>query len=305
MLYQAQNRFVTEEVADETDLVVSVDENHHTLERAGGVLHYWLNGPSQAPCVVLSHGVAMDHHMFDAQIAPLASTYRVLTWDLRGHGLSQSSRLFDLDLAVEDLVAVLDAVGCDRCVLIGASVGSAVAQLFAVRHPERVLGLALFSSTPLVGKVTRSRRLKEKIQLALLRLLPFWFVVGQMPDRLSMRIEAQAYVAKTLEQMGKAQFVATWESILRTRQALVDAPLPEPLLVARGAYERLAEVREADEQWTALYPDAQRSLIPGAGHSITQDNPSFCNKLLRSFVRRCVRSHYGRNGHFMTTQVAR
>ena len=84
----------------------------HILERDGCPIHYWLSGPVHRPLVVLTHGATVDHHTFDVQIPVLSQDYRVLTWDVRGHGLSQPiGKAFSIRAAVEDLLAILAQLG--------------------------------------------------------------------------------------------------------------------------------------------------------------------------------------------------
>ena len=60
------------------------------IERAGSRIHAGTDGPDGGPLVALTHGASMDHRMFEPQLEPLTTAgYRVLTWDLRGHGRSK------------------------------------------------------------------------------------------------------------------------------------------------------------------------------------------------------------------------
>jgi 3-oxoadipate enol-lactonase len=77
------------------------------LERGGVTLHYWTGGKAGAPWIVLTHGATVDHHEWDATLTLLGEKYSLLTWDVRGHGLSRPAR-FDMPNAVEDLLAILD-----------------------------------------------------------------------------------------------------------------------------------------------------------------------------------------------------
>ena len=82
----------------------------HILDRHSCPIHYWLHEDASLPTVVLTHGAGCDHKMFDAQLPALDGKYRVLTWDVRGHGLSRpiGDASFTLDLVAEDLAAILD-----------------------------------------------------------------------------------------------------------------------------------------------------------------------------------------------------
>ena len=68
---------------------MTVPLNEGVLERKGCPLHYWTTGPEGLPLVVFTHGACVDHHSFDPQISAVAGDYRVLAWDVRGHGQSQ------------------------------------------------------------------------------------------------------------------------------------------------------------------------------------------------------------------------
>ena len=56
------------------------------MERKGCPLHYWVGGPQGQPLVVFTHGACVDHHSFDPHVPVVAQRYRVLSWDVRGHG---------------------------------------------------------------------------------------------------------------------------------------------------------------------------------------------------------------------------
>ena len=101
----------------------------YVLERAGCSLHYWLTGPDDRPLVVFTHGATVDHEMFDAQVSVIAQHYRVLTWDVRGHGQSQPmDHEFTIRTAVEDLVAILDLLGYKTATFVGFSMGGSIIQ---------------------------------------------------------------------------------------------------------------------------------------------------------------------------------
>lgn len=86
------------------------DMTHHTLERQGATIHYWMTEHhSTKPTIILTHGASLDHHMFVTQVPALQNAgYRVLTWDIRGHGLSKPiGEEFNLQIVVEDLQEII------------------------------------------------------------------------------------------------------------------------------------------------------------------------------------------------------
>src|SRR5215471_13517416 len=97
--------------------------------------------------VVLGHGLLMDREMFAPQVAALRDRYRVVTWDERGHGLTEATPDdFSYWDSVEDLRGLLDHLGIGRAVIGGMSQGGFVSLRFALRYPERVIGLILLNT---------------------------------------------------------------------------------------------------------------------------------------------------------------
>src|ERR1051326_5548782 len=97
--------------------------------------------------LVLAHGLLMDHDMFAPQVAALGGRHRVVTWDERGHGLTESTAdEFTYWDSAEDLRGLLDELGIERAVVGGMSQGGFVSLRFALRHPGRVAGLVLIDT---------------------------------------------------------------------------------------------------------------------------------------------------------------
>jgi pimeloyl-ACP methyl ester carboxylesterase len=91
--------------------------------------------------IVFAHGLSGSRHGVRAQLAPLADRYRIVVYDQRGHNDSTpitDAALYDADRMAEDMTAVLDALGIERAIVGGESMGAATTLLFALAHPERV-----------------------------------------------------------------------------------------------------------------------------------------------------------------------
>lgn len=109
-----------------------------------------MEGPPGAPTVLLLHGwtATADLNWFTCY-HPLSQHYRVIALDHRGHGRGiRSRKAFRLDDCADDAIAVCDALGIDRVIPIGYSMGGPVAQLVWQRHPERVRALVLCATAP-------------------------------------------------------------------------------------------------------------------------------------------------------------
>ena len=109
---------------------------------------YTVDGPAGAPVVVLSNSLGATRGMWDPQVPPLAERYRVVTYDTRGHGDSPAPPgPYALDDLVDDLVALLDAVGAPTAHVAGLSLGGMTAMRLAAREPGRVDRLALLCTS--------------------------------------------------------------------------------------------------------------------------------------------------------------
>jgi 3-oxoadipate enol-lactonase len=109
---------------------------------------YTVDGPDDAPVVVLSNSLGATRAMWDPQVPPLAERYRVVTYDTRGHGESPAPEgPYSQDDLVDDLVALLDEVGAPRAHVVGLSLGGMTAMRLAAREPDRVDRLAVLCTS--------------------------------------------------------------------------------------------------------------------------------------------------------------
>lgn len=133
------------------------------LPGRGRTYVYELPGPRNAPTIVLLHGwTATAALNFSALFGPLSSKYRVIAMDLRGHGRGIRPRaFFRLEDCADDVIALADALGIDRVIPVGYSMGGTVAQLVAHRHPDRVDGLVLCATARTFRSQGRDRLVWE------------------------------------------------------------------------------------------------------------------------------------------------
>ena len=110
----------------------------------GARIHYEAFGRRDAPAVLMIQGLGADKHGWDMQRFVLTRNYRVIAFDNRGAGRSDKPfGVYSIEQMADDAVAVLDEVEVPAAHVVGASMGGAISQLMAVRHPTRVLSLTL------------------------------------------------------------------------------------------------------------------------------------------------------------------
>lgn len=117
---------------------------------SGGVsLHYEVEG--DGPAILLTHGFSSTGAMWAPQRPLLARSYKVVTWDVRGHGRSESPPSLDAysaEHATADMVRLLDHLGIEQAVIGGLSLGGYLSLRFALEHPQRVRALVICDSGP-------------------------------------------------------------------------------------------------------------------------------------------------------------
>jgi 3-oxoadipate enol-lactonase len=245
-------------------------------------------GDPALPVVVCIHGVTLDRDAFADQVPALgAAGYRVITWDLRGHGRSRPmTGRFSIDASTRDLAALLDHLAVNRAVLVGQSFGGLVAQKFSRRWPERVSGLVLVGCPRLGDRPAWPRRLLERARPLLLRLWPERHLRRILPAFLSREPAVQEYVATATARLTKEEFVATTraalEGLLRHED---EEPVSMPVLVVHGNREQ-AMVRKLINAWAVRDPGVETVVMDGADHLANQDRPADFNQVLLLFLHR-------------------
>jgi 3-oxoadipate enol-lactonase len=255
------------------------------LERAGCPLHYWLGGPEGRPLVIFTHGACVDHHSLDLIVPAIAQEYRVLTWDVRGHGQSQPmGETFTVPLAVEDLVALMDQLGYTKAVQVGHSNGTYISQELAFRHPERVQALAVIDGTCITWQHSALENWLVDISAPLMRFFPFETLKRASLSYVSAKQEVQDYTYAAYSQLSKRDFVAIWEGVTLCLHAEPDYRITQPLLLMHGDDDRMGDIRKIAPQWARREPNCRYVVIPDARHFATLDNPQFVIRELLEFL---------------------
>ncbi len=111
-------------------------------------VEYELDGPEDGPVLMLHHSLATSHLMWDELIIALAQYYRVLSYDGRGHGLSDAPPgPYNWQQLVGDATGLMEVLGIEKAIHTGISMGGMLAQHMAIAAPQRVSALVLVSTT--------------------------------------------------------------------------------------------------------------------------------------------------------------
>lgn len=118
----------------------------------GVVLHYNDKGQHDRPVIVFANSLGTDFRIWDGIVDQLASDYRVICYDKRGHGLSEATPApYAMTDHVNDLASLLDHLKVGRVAIVGLSVGGMIAQGLAALRPDLVYALVLCDTAHKIG----------------------------------------------------------------------------------------------------------------------------------------------------------
>jgi pimeloyl-ACP methyl ester carboxylesterase len=245
------------------------------LDRDGVRIHYEVSG--QGEPLLLSHGYSATSRMWEKQVDALAGRYRVVTWDMRGHGQSDSPddvSLYSEAATVGDMAALLDACDAPRAIIGGLSLGGYMSLAFHASLPERVRALLLFDTGPGYKSATARdewNRSAEKRAVAL-------------ETQGLAALARSREVAASQHRSAKGLALAA-RGMLAQRDDRVIRSLPEirvPTLVLVGADD--TPFHAATDYMAAKIPLATKVVIAGAGHAANLDQPEAFNRAVIDYL---------------------
>ena len=248
---------------------------------------YYEDTGGLGPVIVFSHGLLMDHTMFEPQIQALQGQFRCISWDERGHGQTadpEHCAPFSYYDSADDLAALLKFLGVDKAVLVGMSQGGYLSLRCALIHPEVVGALVLIDTQAMLEDPETLPHHEA--------LLRAWMEHGLSDD-----------MATTVEHTilgpgwaGAATWRAKWKQATPANLgqsfatlALRDDIGPRlgeiqvPALVIHGDQDVAIVPARARAMFKAL-PHAQWIDVPGAGHASNLTHPEPVNAAIQSFL---------------------
>lgn len=252
-------------------------------------LHYVEAG--QGEPLVLIMGFGGDHLSWGFQLPEFATKYRVLAFDNRGAGQSDSPDLpYTMAMMAGDTVGLMDALGIERAHVVGVSMGGMVAQQLALDHPARVrslhLACTLARPDPYLRALTESwRELRHALSReAMLRAIGPWLFAPvtyrERPEFIEMIFQnalANPYPQTLTGFIRQGEAIASHDTVGRL------GGLRCPTLVSVAEEDILVPPRFSRDV-AALIPGATLRLVPGAGHAYFWERPDAFNALCLEFL---------------------
>ncbi len=263
-------------------------------------------GDPSAPPIVMLHGFGVSGHMFDEFAERMQDRYRLFALDQRGHGDSDWSESGDYsrDAFVEDLEGFRQALGLEKFVLIGHSMGGLNAVSYVNRYPGHVTALVLVDVGPEASKqgvdnIVRFTRGPDELEFEEFVEMAHRFNPRRTLENIRERMRHR------LKPTGSGKW--TWKFDRRFREPesgltigwqlssdelwQLFRTIEVPTLLVRGAESDVLSP-EVAERCAQEMPAARLVTIPGAGHSVPGDNPDAFTEAVASFLAEVERGEF-------------
>lgn len=265
---------------------------------SGLSLHYQEWGDPEKPPIIMLHGFGVSGHMFDEFASRLATRYRLIALDQRGHGDSAWSQEGDYsrEAFVADLEGFRNALGIDQFILIGHSMGGLNSVSYSARYPSRVSALVLVDVGPEaaregVDNIIRFTRGPDELEFEEFVQMAHQFNQRRTIENIRERMRHR------LRQLESGKW--TWKFDSRFRQPesglrigndlsnddtwRLFRDLRPPVLLVRGAESDVLKPDVA-ERCVREMQRARLVTVQGAGHSVPGDNPDDFTEAVSLFL---------------------
>jgi 3-oxoadipate enol-lactonase len=243
-----------------------------------------LEGPATAPVVMFGNGLATGTSMWEPQAAQFAKRFRVLRYDVRGHGTTEAAPPpYTIEQLADDVVDLLDRLGIGKVAYVGLSLGGMIGQALAVRHPNRIGSLVLCDTTmrsPRAMWIERiaaieANGLEPQVEPSIER----WFTHSFRSSQPKLVDDMRAMIRAT----SLRGYLGCAMAMRDMRLESVAPRIAQPTLVVVGRDDRSTPVAEAQALHTAI-PGSRLKVIEHAAHLPNIEQASRFNAVLGRFL---------------------
>jgi pimeloyl-ACP methyl ester carboxylesterase len=250
---------------------------------------YELSGPTDAPVIVLVHGLGLNRHVWEQFSSRFAQRYRVLNYDLYGHGESAPPPAIpSLTMFSEQLLGLLDELSIDRCSIVGFSLGGMINRRFAMDHPERLRAIAILNSPherePEAQKLVEQRALDSAAGgpgATLDATIERWFTTEFIAANPEFIATVRGWVlANDPQSYALCRQVLAFGVVELIRP---QPPITHPTLIMTCEYDS-GSTPAMSQSIASEINGAQVIIVPGLQHMGLTENPSFFIAALVEFL---------------------
>ena len=255
------------------------------VEIGGTRFFYRIDGAENAPVLIFSHSLGCDHAMWDLQAAHFARFFRVVRYDSRGHGASDTTAGdYTIELLARDALAIADALGIASFAFCGLSLGGMIGQWIAGHAPDRIthVVLANTSSRYLNPELMEQRRsiVREHGMAAVADAVMGRFFT---PESLAGNSAALANIRRTVLATDPGGYASCCAAIRDLNQTAMLSSIRTPALIVSGDRDQSTPWQGHGEVLAREIPHASVAHLPAA-HLSNIERPRSFNAALAKFL---------------------
>jgi 3-oxoadipate enol-lactonase len=255
----------------------------------GGVVHYRDEGPREAPALVLINALGSDLRIWDEVAQRLTREFRVIRYDKRGHGLSETGPdRADMADYARDLGGLLDALGLAQATVVGLSIGGLIAQELYRQRPRLFAALVLSDTGAKIGDDASWDARIAAIEAGGIEaiadgVLERWFT----PDFRSQRADELMGWRTMLVRTPRQGYLAACGALKRADLRPYAGAIAVPTLLLVGDKDGSTPVALVRET-AAMIPGSRFEILAGAGHIPGIEQPDATAALIAAHMRRAA-----------------
>ena len=260
------------------------------------VVNYTDQGADDAPVIIFIHGFPLNKTMWDNQVEALKDDYRVISYDIRGHGDSeQGNEDFSIKLFVTDLLHFMDALKIEKASLCGLSMGGYIALNAIENYPERFEALVLSDTNCIADPPEVKHKRLDNIEsikaFGVEKYVNDSIVHLFAPESFTTHKEAIQDVKEMILDTSEASLSKTLLALSLRKSTCNKLPeITIPVLFLVGEEDKITPP-EASELMNQKIKKSTMHIISHAGHLSNLENPDEFNEQLKMFFATIYKKH--------------
>jgi len=245
-------------------------------------------GPDNAPTIIFIHGFPLNKTMWDNQVELLKNDFRVITYDIRGHGESDAgNEAFSIDLFVSDLIGFMDGLEINKASICGLSMGGYIALKALENYHDRFEAMVLCDTT-CIADSTEAKEKRMKAVESIIKNGVNKYAEGSIPnlfavESITLKVEEIASVKEMILNTSELVLCSTLLALASRKETCTKlTDINVPVLILVGEQDILTPPVAAKFMHENI-KNSTLEIIEHAGHLSNLDNPEFFNLHLKEF----------------------
>lgn len=248
-------------------------------------IEYRLDGPSDAPLLVLSNSLGTTFDLWQPQIAEFSKSFHVLRYNQRGHGATPLPPApLTLEILGQDVIALLDSLDVERAYFCGISMGGLTGLWLNRFHPQRFHKLVVANTAARIGSAEGWQQRAQQVREEGLAVIAASSPARWFSEDFQRKEQQQAtHLVQQLARGNAAGYAACCEALAQADLRADVSHMTAPMLVIAGEQDPVTTV--ADAEWlVANAPDAELTVLPASHISNVACPELFNQEVMRFFA---------------------